>query len=362
MTQSSASRIAYLDQLKGLAIIAVVFGHLMLFSLGIEHSTLLKIASTFDLPLFFFISGFLLHNPNKPPKSILAQIWKKFHCYLIPSFSVGAVYCFFFHRDFMKMIFNQGGGYLWFLQALFLISTICILLSVISRKIQPWFTDKRIQFLADIVVYLTPYLLIIALHLYWNSSPEWLHIAAMATYYRWFALGIIVRKYVIIDSFISDSHLLYAFGVCLFILGIVYSDLNNRILILLSQFSGIVVLWVFFKNSQRDSFVLRTLQKCGEHSLGIYLFHYFLLFDMSHFGAYISEGNSFIIHILICGLASCIIIPICILVELFLEKSIFLRFLLASWIIPCHKYQGFSHLFLHGFMEEDDVELHQTFL
>ena len=54
-------RICYLDNMKGVAIILVVIGHIMQFSFGFETSQPVKFLC-FHMPLFFYISGFLAYK------------------------------------------------------------------------------------------------------------------------------------------------------------------------------------------------------------------------------------------------------------------------------------------------------------
>lgn len=59
------SRIYYLDQLKGLAIILVVVGHVMQFVFGFNQSLLVDFLAIFHMPLFFFISGYLTYRKER---------------------------------------------------------------------------------------------------------------------------------------------------------------------------------------------------------------------------------------------------------------------------------------------------------
>ena len=54
-------RIYYLDNMKGVAIILVVIGHIMQFSFGFQTSQPVKFLC-FHMPLFFYISGFLAYK------------------------------------------------------------------------------------------------------------------------------------------------------------------------------------------------------------------------------------------------------------------------------------------------------------
>lgn len=47
------NRIFFIDQLKGLAMLAVVFNHLLQFCFGVNYTTTNTMLAIFDLPLFF---------------------------------------------------------------------------------------------------------------------------------------------------------------------------------------------------------------------------------------------------------------------------------------------------------------------
>ena len=54
-------RIPELDYMKGLAMMMVVMGHVLLFSLKVDHTALIAIINICEMPLFFAVSGFLSH-------------------------------------------------------------------------------------------------------------------------------------------------------------------------------------------------------------------------------------------------------------------------------------------------------------
>ena len=62
-------RIEYLDAIRGFTMLLVVYGHVKLFSfhfLGGSFNTFFVMIS---MPLFFFVSGFLLEKPNQHGKN-----------------------------------------------------------------------------------------------------------------------------------------------------------------------------------------------------------------------------------------------------------------------------------------------------
>lgn len=84
-------RLYYMDALKGLGIILVVYGHFFTHYLHIES----PIRNFFDywyMPLFFFISGYFSYSSNKnfyqTPKSISNRVQRLLH----PAFVVCSLY------------------------------------------------------------------------------------------------------------------------------------------------------------------------------------------------------------------------------------------------------------------------------
>ena len=69
-------KIQFIDYIKGIGIIFVILGHIGFGS---------KYIYTFHMPLFFFLSGFLMHTINN--KSINSFIISKIKSILLPYFS-----------------------------------------------------------------------------------------------------------------------------------------------------------------------------------------------------------------------------------------------------------------------------------
>ena len=55
-------RIKYIDRLKGLAMLAVVVGHLLTWSFDDAQSPVALLVSTFEMPVFMFLSGLVIAN------------------------------------------------------------------------------------------------------------------------------------------------------------------------------------------------------------------------------------------------------------------------------------------------------------
>lgn len=61
-------RIHELDYIRCIAMFMVVMGHVLLFSLKIEHTALLGIIGICEMPLFFIVSGYLTYKERRKLK------------------------------------------------------------------------------------------------------------------------------------------------------------------------------------------------------------------------------------------------------------------------------------------------------
>lgn len=58
-------RINELDYIRGIAMLMVVMGHVLLFSLKIEHTALIALLGICEMPLFFAVSGYLNYKERE---------------------------------------------------------------------------------------------------------------------------------------------------------------------------------------------------------------------------------------------------------------------------------------------------------
>lgn len=128
-----AERNRSIDTLKGLLIFTVVLGHVLLGSL--DENPLRYLIYSFHMPVFFFISGYLLDiekMKQTPIKDIVKKYW---HRMLKPWCVAWVVYTPFAMRDnfsLSSLLQNVYNPYyhLWFVPSLFL----CILIFMVIQK------------------------------------------------------------------------------------------------------------------------------------------------------------------------------------------------------------------------------------
>lgn len=141
-----------INNIRALAITAVVFGHSIIIyssSWGIYKSedvcqildAVKRYINLFQMPLFFFLSGFLFGISSKN-ETIIEFFTKKFRRLMIPFFLIGIIWMIpiklivrypGYQKDnyisaFLKLLTNTDSGHLWFLPTLFMIFVIFFIL------------------------------------------------------------------------------------------------------------------------------------------------------------------------------------------------------------------------------------------
>lgn len=220
----------------------------------------------------------------------------------------------------------MGGGKLWFLYSLFVISAICVILNQISEFLQ---RDKQ-RWWIDVLVYIIPYVSLIMIKYLCEDNYHWLPVNSIVSFYRYFIIGMMIRKYSKLNGFVSQSQTAYMISVACFVVGVIYANYINTALIFLSALGGIIVLWNFFQHIEKPSMATSALTKIGKHTLAIYVFHYFFLPDLSYFSTYINTNHQFILQLALCLAASSVIITLCVFIENLIDRSALLRFVLLG--------------------------------
>lgn len=63
--ENKRKRLEYIDAIRGFAILFIVFGHIPLYCYGITNeqlSSFRALTSLLQLPMFFFVSGFVINS------------------------------------------------------------------------------------------------------------------------------------------------------------------------------------------------------------------------------------------------------------------------------------------------------------
>lgn len=183
-----------IDWLKAFAIVLMVLGHAIQYSLvsNFDSNIIFRLIYSFHMPLFIFISGYLI----SPGKNI-GFLWKQFKLLIIPFLLWMVLYSFYYRRMdlhngnwailpnyYLQVFQSPGKGGLWFLWALYVIDVFYFFL----RK-------SRYFYLLSGAVVMLMYALT-------PSFPalNYYGLGLFKIYYPYFLLGCLLRQYQIADK------------------------------------------------------------------------------------------------------------------------------------------------------------------
>ena len=265
-------RILYIDKLKALAMLLVVMGHTIYFCTWHEElpdDTVFSIICTFHVPLFFFLSGFVI---SRPPS------WLKFlvkaRKFLVPMLVVGLINALLI--DKVRDFFLNGGhnGY-WYLLTL----TIFYLLLLPFRLMEHVKGIKGL--LADGCLAVAIWLLLMLTGRVESTAVEAFNPWAAYAFWPFFITGYISRKYAFANYITGKPWLAVILPLIYLVLLIAnFSDIRNLPLLLdftiaLIAIAALFAIFSFFKGS--TTFVDRQLLLIGNSTLDIYIYHYFFI-------------------------------------------------------------------------------------
>ena len=271
-------RLIYIDKLKALAMLLVVWGHTMYFCMYHEQTNssdpILTIICTFHVPLFFFLSGFVISTPPDIRKFLI-----KARKFLVPMIIVGFVNALLFKgvRDF----FLNGGhfGY-WYLLTLTLFYLMLIPFRVTKDNLNPT-PNRVVWFLADsaiaIVFWLGMYFFIDTSNVVIAALNPW----GAFSYWPFFIIGFFLRKYNLIGYITGKTWLTMLFVVAyLTLLIATFSNIDSLPLIIsfiIALVAIAALLSIFHSFSNSNTFLDRQLLTIGNSTLDIYIYHYFFI-------------------------------------------------------------------------------------
>ena len=259
-------RIPYIDRLKGFCIIAVVFGHFIIWPLGIEDDFLSSFVASFHMPIFMFLSGFVISSPLTLDKCI-----GKIPHFLFPMFIIGGLYVVFRGYTLYDFFFDStkiGYWYFWVLSIFYL------LLSLL-----PFYIEKtHVRTLQELIYGLLVGGLFLIIKLF---SPNYISdfISADQCFGLWFCFffGFMSRRYSILDKILKKEGSLFIILCCYICLLLFYATGIKRLYMLVSITSILPFIHFFRKRNNKKSIIESELEKIGKNSLYVYIFHYFLL-------------------------------------------------------------------------------------
>ena len=293
------SRKAYLDVMKFLAIVLVVLGHCMQKYINNYTNTILyNFVWLFQMPAFFFISGYLHIKEEKvtTAKDMWKYIFKRFKAYFIPIVTFVILntlinYSYSSFKDLLLTIVNKFSQWpfnihvsLWFLFVLMLYSIYSIFVTHLISKQR---SQVKKILIAVALVFLFE---IIFASLIYFVNGEFLGAKLVVYYSIYFLFGYIVEIFensnlvLKLSSKFNVKLIVFIFSsiislfICIFVKGIANFSDTNILQLIIRVFGSMVTvisLYLLLKmlfNNKSNLF----LSKLGQYTLEIYYIHIIL--------------------------------------------------------------------------------------
>ena len=310
------TRIAYIDALKGLAIILVVWGHIAEKSLGINGTPFNWMYGSFHMPLFIFLSGLFAYKGMEHCRTwnyVCLFLKKKAVRILLPFIVVGGCYSLLVEHSLVDVFVGKSGGY-WFLPALFF----CMLLGLVQRIFvrQLGGGKKTKELLSFLFVWGIASVV-------WKMSlpiPYWLAALKMFPY---FIAGNYFQQYNVLSNGALNKQWVQTLAVTLFTGTMIFTIRTNFHFISLPGIFAIVILLNLF--AIHADKLPEWLSFIGKYSLEIYVLHWFFLPRMQGWGKYLLGQGSFngnmILTLAVCSVVSVFVIGFCLIVAKIIKQS-----------------------------------------
>lgn len=270
-------RIEYIDILKGLAIFLVVMGHVLAWSYNDWGSAtkqnnigtiLWNVIYSFHMPLFTFVSGYVVFNPKKT--YMIPDISKRLVQYLVPFFFVGVV--LYYYRNDPSGIYNY-----WYLRALSEYVVMLFLLNLVFRK----FTYvSTISVLVEAVIYVVIFYSINML-ISEDTLIDLIFCKKHLNLYTYFILGWYVRRNKWIEEKVLSCKWILPLALISLYIYVVFGVFKQTLLTL----SGILATYAISK-SLVGTQIATVIKQWGLFSMEIYMLHFFFLFAAPVIGDY----------------------------------------------------------------------------
>lgn len=320
-------RIAYIDSIKGFAILLVVMGHTFHDFKGINMA-FIDFIYAFHMPLFFIISGYLGYKKDYDINQSLFYLRNKAIGLIIPFLFLGSIYTLIYNYDYILLFTDSMKMGYWFTFSLFLIFCLYYIVEIIYSSLK----NIRNQNFTYIILLLIPYICLEYTRIYNYLSPEIYNLIGgqnLRVYYFYFIVGILIKKYNCWAYLFSNKYLyaisILIFSVCFYTRHSNYS--NYLTLIMLGTTGSFITTYFFYNNFNRIPFN-NIFVNLGEKSLDIYVLHYFFLIRIPQSPILLQDSftsqllsNNIEIQIFVSLILSCITISVSYIISRIIREN-----------------------------------------
>jgi fucose 4-O-acetylase-like acetyltransferase len=325
-------RLQWLDALRGLTMILVVANHVaqMCYGINVKTSASLPFFVLFRMPLFFFVSGFLVWKPDMlwTPVRLGMMVWKKFKVQMIPTLVFLCVYIVVRRPHFWDAFIDimqrpTKGGY-WFTWALLIMFIVYFLFSFLESKLKWGRWAIWILWIACLFVYETSYLP--KVFTYPKSDfMQWSSLIQVIYFMHFFVFGNIVAR-----NWLRVERLLDTRGPFIILILVAFFStadalkwhtLRGEWLNLsrtVAMYSLMMIIVMTFRH-YHEAFSQKTrggrlLQYIGTRTLDVYLLHYIFMPKLPQVGRWMNanQPNFLVEQLLTIGMALLVVAMCCV--------------------------------------------------
>lgn len=301
MSNNNDNRVEYIDAMRGFTMLLVVFGHIILYGYHESEATIVSFNNaslTFYLPLFFFLSGFILYSSERILEMGACKFLKRKAAVLIlPAVFFLLIYDLTFNYNIINSFCAVTKYGYWFTIALFEYFVIYACILLLIRKagrnkliyraliwggviIATLFSAEASTILASVIP---------------KSFLNFLGID-MLRYFPFFFTGILARKYFTAFVSITENGVKMAIIILVFFCLVLFEEQIDLYLMpsggipfvvvyelrfVVVGVLGLTIVFTFFRKQERlfsqNNRIGRWLQYVGRRTLDVYLLHYFFL-------------------------------------------------------------------------------------
>lgn len=335
-------RLRYIDAMRGLAILLVVFSHVTnaYVKMPITNESFAGVyymMTMFRMPLFFFVSGFFAFRAaDRWTRETVGRVcFKKFQAQIVGL----AVFCFLYGAVMRgwNFRFMWTSNPYWFTESLFEMFFIYLGVALLERRTGwRWLLPTLLGF-AVVAPFVYNYLTEGVKMPAWVVGIQTWH---TLNYFPYFMLGIFARKYDVRLWRTVDNQYFKASVIVGFFSLVLFYGCRHRyspewdLVMTAMRITGLMTILVAFRSYREwfdgDNRVSNVMCKVGSRTLDIYYLHYFFIPDLGFMKGFLStgEGNN-VLAMLMVGLSiSALVVCLCMLISAVLRSSP----LLAEWL------------------------------
>ena len=333
-------RLEYIDQLKGLAMLLVVIGHIIVFcGLGYEN-TFVKHITMMNMPLFFFLNGLVISELIN-----YRDVIRKIHQILLPFFAWGILIVLYRNSTYSEFLSNYWKFGYWYLLVLFEFFVMQAVLSYINLLI-----NIKKRWWIDIIIFIFLYqALRYAIHFIPADINCYIDYWQFIAYFPYFFLGGFIKRYHLTEKMLQYSSTVITTLLILLIPLYLFwlKDMYTMVINIALPLDIILLLFMIFSLLEKDKSNLNyrvsnlialisvLLSVFGKHTLAIYMIQFFLFRYINLESVFLAlyESNNYFAILFVSTLTAISLCYLCILCEYILCRSRILSYILLgrSW-------------------------------